>query len=103
MNQYTGVMQASTAGVLYDANGNLTDDGERTSMYDVEKCLAQVESGPLSDKLIYDTGRRVCSMCAGNCCLVMPPLPARWSGHMYASYICPLSVFGDAEDFRRNL
>jgi RHS repeat-associated protein len=54
-NQYTAIASDGTPGpaISYDANGNLTGDGQRTFLYDVENRLVSA-SGAASAQLVYD-------------------------------------------------
>ena len=51
LNQYT---TAGSASFTYDANGNLTSDGAKTYLYDVENRLVRVTEGAYTTDLFYD-------------------------------------------------
>jgi RHS repeat-associated protein len=51
LNQYT---TAGSASFTYDANGNLTSDGAKTYLYDVENRLVRVTEGAIATDLFYD-------------------------------------------------
>lgn len=51
LNQYTS---AGGASFTYDDNGNLTSDGTRTYLYDVENRLVKMTQGSIVSELFYD-------------------------------------------------
>lgn len=62
LNQYTSVGAAT---LTYDANGNLTGDGTRTYLYDVENRLVSA-AGPAAVSLVYDPLGRLFSVAQAN-------------------------------------
>ncbi len=59
MNEYTDIIQGAAVNPVYDANGNLTNDGVNTYTYDYENRLTAVNSGATATYDYDAFGRRV--------------------------------------------
>lgn len=59
LNQYIGIMGASTTSLTYDPNGNLTNDGAYSYAYDDENRLINVNNGSIANYKYDALGRRI--------------------------------------------